>query len=393
MEIINKFKKSEKGSITMMVLTVMLFMLIVVTVSYFGISNKSIGQNKKISHISEQYQVTDEDMEQEYQKIANSLKVKDYVKVGDYVDYEPTIATKDGEMVDESKLTYTSPTGTIPTESTGIITHGNGYTSAEEGGGQTFTAKANDGSETGLKWRVLSVSDDAIELISDKVVMTDTGNNFMLQGGIGYLYGEQELNEICKIYGHGYGADTSLITEYTVGGSEDTVTGIIEGSGARSITVEDLNKVANITESDFKTLDASYGSEITYESPIYYPTAKSINTTNAGQSTSTKTKFKYTYYKWLKSKIEDTSIQDMLFNESYYLANRCTYPYPTYCYFSMHIVYAPGGGVGHASLCGGNKSNLNQYSYDFAVRPVVTIRSDVIDLSINYKEDNMWHLK
>ncbi len=39
----------------------------------------------------------------------NNLKVEDYVKVGDYVDYNPTIASKDGTKVEESKLSYTSP--------------------------------------------------------------------------------------------------------------------------------------------------------------------------------------------------------------------------------------------------------------------------------------------
>lgn len=69
MEIIKRFKKSEKGSITIMVLTSMLFILVVLTASYLAISNESSGQDKKISQISKQYQVTDEDMRKKFDKI------------------------------------------------------------------------------------------------------------------------------------------------------------------------------------------------------------------------------------------------------------------------------------------------------------------------------------
>ena len=127
MNIIKKFRKSEKGSITVMVLSAMLFLIGTITVSYFAMSNKSIDQNKKVSQIAKQYKASDEDMEKEYQKAVNNLKVEDYVKVGDYVDYNPTIASKDGTKVEESKLSYTSPTGTASE-------HGNGYTSTETGG-------------------------------------------------------------------------------------------------------------------------------------------------------------------------------------------------------------------------------------------------------------------
>ena len=80
MNMINKFKKSEKGSITVMVLTSMLFMLVVITASYLSISNKSVDQNRKVSKISKQYQVTDDDMRQEYQKIVKMLQ-KYYIRL------------------------------------------------------------------------------------------------------------------------------------------------------------------------------------------------------------------------------------------------------------------------------------------------------------------------
>lgn len=396
MKWIKMLKKSEKGAITLLVLTTMIFVLVILTASYFAISNKSTDQDKKISQIVEQYRASTEDMEQEYQKAINSLSVKDYVKVGDYVDYDPTIATKDGKKVDEAKLTYISPTGTIPTDDTGIITHGNGYTSQEEGGGQTFTAKANDGTDTGLKWRVLSVSDNKVELISEEVVQTDANTNFILQGGIGYLYAEQELNEVCKIYGYGYGADTTARARYTIGGPEDEefqqVKTLEEPSGARSIIIDDLNKIANITEEDFTTLNPSYGSTSKPIEEVYYPTLYSNNTTNPGQSLSKKLGLEDTYYIWNKSIITDINIQNMLFNENYWIASRCIQNNNGSANFYARTVNSGKMQVNRFSY--GNASILSQFeNNNCAVRPVVTLKADVIDLSIKYDKDNIWRLK
>ena len=62
MNIIKKFRKSEKGPITVMVLSAMLFLIGTITVSYFAMSNKSIDQDKKVSQISKQYKASYEDM-------------------------------------------------------------------------------------------------------------------------------------------------------------------------------------------------------------------------------------------------------------------------------------------------------------------------------------------
>ncbi len=94
--------------------------------------------------------------------------VTGYVKVGDYINYDPTRG-----VTDISKLTYTSPTGTA-TE------HGNGYTSHETGGGQKFTAKSTE--ESGIKWRVLTVTDSKIEIIPDVVIKIDKGTGLLSIG-------------------------------------------------------------------------------------------------------------------------------------------------------------------------------------------------------------------
>ena len=335
------------------------------------------------------------------------VSITEYVKVGDYVDYEPTKTdVSKTQAVEASKLTYTSPTGTIPTDSTGIITHGNGYTSTEEGGGQTFTAKANDGTINGLKWRVLSVSEDKVELISETAVKkdaTDQNNgNFVLQGGIGYLYAEQELNEVCKIYGYGYGADTSVGATYTVGGPEDTpITETIEGTGARSITIEDLNKKAGIYKdeldgimkySDGTVIDTTYGTTTNLKTTVYYPTLRSTNTTYPGRSAVRKKGFKDTYYGWNKSKIMDDEIQSMLFDENYWLSSRCLYANSTVGNFYVYMINY--GDVDARRVCYSNSSEWGNHEQDiYTVRPVVTLKSDVIDINTDYNAEREWKLK
>ena len=380
MNIIKKFRKSEKGSITVMVLSAMLFLIGTITVSYFAMSNKSIDQDKKVSQIAKQYKASDEDMENEYQKAVNNLKVEDYVKVGDYVDYNPTIASKDGTKVEESKLSYTSPIGTASE-------HGNGKTE------QTFKATAD------TKWRVLSIKNGTVELISENVIKTfDTNSEFVLRGARGYLYAEQELNEVCKIFGYGYGADTSKGANYTVGGPADTpITGKIEGTGARSITIEDINKQAGITEADFTTLSSSYGNTTNQFVDIFYPT---VDTTKGNSTTGISTKagvknIKYTWYSYTKSKIVDTNIQNMIFNGNYWLASRCFGTIYSDSGFSVSYVNGVSASGGDR-LCYGDSSKLNENTLScYSVRPVINLKSDIIDVetSSEYNGFKMWNLK
>ena len=324
-----------------------------------------------------------------YGTVEKYIDIAQYIKVGDYINYNPTVTTKDGQTaVEASKLTYTSPTGTA-TE------HGNGYTSTETGGGQTFTATAN------TKWRVLNInSDGTVELISENIIQTSatTPSNFILQGARGYLYAEQELNEVCKIFGYGYGADTSKGANYTVGGPTDTpITGKIEGTGARSITIEDINKQAGITEADFTTLSSSYGNTAKPTVDIFYPT---VNTTKGNSTTGISTtagvkNIKYTSYIYTKSEIVDKNVQDMLYNGYYWLASRCIQPASSYSFFIVRGV----GGYDYPNtccVCSGHTYKLIENDCGwYSVRPVVNLKSDIIDVetSSEYNGFKMWNLK
>lgn len=386
MNIIKKFRKSEKGSITVMVLSAMLFLIGTITVSYFAMSNKSIDQNKKVSQIAKQYKASDEDMENEYQKAVNNLKVEDYVKVGDYVDYNPTIASKDGTKVEESKLSYTSPTGTASE-------HGNGKTE------QTFKATAD------TKWRVLSIKNGTVELISENVIKTfDTNSEFVLRGARGYLYAEQELNEACKIFGYGYGADTTKGGNYTVGGPLDTlVTGKIEGTGARSITVEDINKIAGVYEengqmkySDGTIINSNYGDTTKPTENIKFPTIdinKGDNITGISKLAQLKN-VKNTEYSYTKNKMANQDISEILFGNNYWLASRSINTESTD--FCVSYVYGQNVYIGNAGVCYDLNGNFIERDLSRTIRPIVTLKKNVIDLSNNESNPegiNVWHLR
>lgn len=386
MNIIKKFRKSEKGSITVMVLSAMLFLIGTITVSYFAMSNKSIDQNKKVSQIAKQYKASDEDMEKEYQKAVNNLKVEKYVKVGDYVDYNPTIASKDGTKVEENKLSYTSHTGTASE-------HGNGKTE------QTFKATAD------TKWRVLSIKNGTVELISENVIKTfDTNSEFVLRGARGYLYAEQELNEACKIFGYGYGADTTKGGSYTVGGPLDTlVTGKIEGTGARSITVEDINKIAGVYEengqmkySDGTIINSNYGDTTKPTENIKFPTIdinKGDNITGISKLSQLKN-VKNTEYSYTKDKMANQDISEILFGNNYWLASRSINTESTD--FCVSYVYGQNVYIGNAGVCYDLNGFFIERDLSGTIRPIVTLKKNVIDLSnidCNPEGINVWHLK
>lgn len=118
---------------------------------------------------------------------------KTLIKVGDYVNYNP--------LENTSTLTYKSEK-----DKNGSID-------------QEFSSDAETGG-----WRVLDVNytseGENIILISANAVQTTENKDFELKGLSGYLYGEDELNNACEIFGAGKGAVK-----------------------AKSIAMEDINKI------------------------------------------------------------------------------------------------------------------------------------------------------
>jgi len=298
------------------------------------------------------------------------------IQIGDYINYDPTyLDIAKTQRVDSSKLTYTSPTGSG-------TSHGNGYTSSEDNGGQTYTASSD------IKWRVLNISNNKVELISEEVVKKDATNQnsgkFVLNGAVGYLYAEKELNEICKIYGYGYGADTSIVTEYNIGGPLDALTSnTINESGARSITVDDVNVLAKIS---------SYTGETNQSGVyVYYPTVNTLD----GVSTTTETGLGGSYYHYKSSEINDSNIRSLIFNEKYFLASR--YKVMTnVANFCTYIASDEGLGADYSFRGRSVNWNSNEIREITAyIRPIVTLKTGVIDTSniIQNNGINTWNLK
>lgn len=86
----------------------------------------------------------------------------------------------------------------------------------------------------------------------------------------GWLYNNRELNEICKIYGYGYGANTSMTTTYWYGFESGYRSGTIT-SGARSITLDDIGSI-------------SYNNSTTGYPKTYYGTASTTSGWSNGTS-------------------------------------------------------------------------------------------------------------
>jgi len=268
------------------------------------------------------------------------------VSVGDYVAYDA-----------ENNHSYTSPVGTGPS-------HGNGNSS------QTFTSSSN------LKWRVLGWDEETggVMLISEAPIGT-----FTMKGGIGYLYAEQELNEICKIYGYGTGANTSKKFNYVTGDTiEGTTIGTITGSGARSINVDDVNRICGVTPST--VLSSNYG-KAPYTKSIYYPTTR--QSTGKSTSATSRTDVYTSYYYKVSNYLSNTTeLYKMLFkntanssNISYWLASRCVGPDSSISYFYLHVV--GNDYMDDAPLSYGSSSRFYEYSSGRGVRPIVYLKSSI----------------
>ena len=167
--------------------------------------------------------VTTGPWKQEGDTITNE-ETKQTLKVGDYVDYDPTAGAK------ESDLTYSSPSSMTGADSN-----------------QDFDARTYK--NAGYGWRVLGVSNGRVRLISEEFVGAGTYSDsnrtyYALSGQQGYINGIDELNKISAIFGHGKGAES-----------------------ATSITVEDINAITGYNPTTAKYGDGElyeYGNKVTY---------------------------------------------------------------------------------------------------------------------------------
>lgn len=146
------------------------------------------------------------------------------IKVGDHVDYDPTLGAN------ASDLTYSSPSSKTGADSN-----------------QDFNAATYE--NAGYGWRVLGVSNGKVRLISEEFVGAGTYSDsnrtyYTLKGKNGYINGIDELKTISAIFGHGKGAES-----------------------ATSITVDDINAITGYNPKTAKYGEGyfyEYGNKVTY---------------------------------------------------------------------------------------------------------------------------------
>ena len=321
------------------------------------------------------------------------------MKVGDYVDYDPTLGAN------ASDLTYSSPSSKTGADSN-----------------QDFNAATYK--SAGYGWRVLGVKNGKIRLISEEFIgagaYSDSSRTYYyLRGQKGYINGIEELNKISAIFGHGKGAEK-----------------------AKSITVEDINGITGYNQETAKYGKGEfweYGNKVTYtrgegdtlsssatngktwsrtqgRTFNYYDKAsKTFKALTSGSTEITSTS--YVYYPGTLNSSEDNPTQgddgtgtynevfQMLFGKYskdsdgcyrnftgtgtepyYWLASGYADANDDVVYWGLHYVYD--GYVNYDSLYG---SNGYEYRYSNGVRPVVSLKSDV---SLEWNETaKEWKIK
>ena len=133
----------------------------------------------------------------------------------------------------------------------------------------------------------------------------------------------------------------------------------------------------------------NYGSTTNPTADVFYPTI----TAEDGKSTSAGVKnLKYTFYSYYKSKVA-SQVQDMLFTgNNYFLSSRCVNTISSSATFNVRLVIS--SSVNGRGLCFGISTRLREIPFsNCAVRPLVSLKSEVIDIDAGYDETTGWKLK
>ena len=293
------------------------------------------------------------------------------LQIGDYVDYDPT-KDADGNTVAVQSYTSYSAANASADKNDGRTS---GYTSD-----QTFSVNT-----TTNGWRVLGIENGEIQLISADPISKNSGTTYYLSGEKGYLNSEEELNAICSIYGQGEGA-----------------------TGARSLKVEDINKLANYDPTTY----SGYGDIWTYRFPTSgeYMQYKRTGSTNVDWTNITNTNYQTfrlpgetniisssnrndngisletTYYYYNISTYvtqiasDGKKISDIITKgngssiRGQWLASRCIQCSSHGAAFFVNWMDYGSVGERYRTLYNSNGSNSSGYCY---IRPVISLKSDI----------------
>ena len=368
-----KLKEKNEG-ITLVALVITIIIMIILAAITFSIVLGENGLIKKADEGSRNYVAAAEQERGLLNSIENyinnidttedeSTKLIETIQVGDYVAYNPTVSNAGGTInVNSNLLTYTSfaNNGVANTPGSGyFIDNGSGSDL-----GQSFTANST------AKWRVFSIDESTGEilLISEEPIKTNANSEYYLKGAKGYLYAEKELNEICKIYGYGYGADTNHVTTYNYGFEpvDGELTGTIT-SGARSINADDIGRIAQ--NGGGTTMGVS-------------PT---ISTDNGWQAETPDPRY-MVYRRYIIEKYTDTSskiykliyrnVSDNNYVNKYWISKRFEESDDSTWY---QVSYISNDGLLSKETIAGYSSGLGAYENAFSasIRPIIILKKDI----------------
>lgn len=376
---LKKLLKKENGSITLFILLAILFFLIVIFSVFIASSNEEQSQTSEIDKIKQEYEEDVNNINQIYHDTLYE-NISFVLKIGDYVNYEPD--NVDG-IYDKFGETYS------------------GY------------ANENIGQDDTLKWRILNINTDGtVDLISDKPISTTV--NF--QGARGYNNSVYLLNDYCK-------------TMYS-NNSKKAI--------ARSVNIEDIqDKMKVIDEKTGKKAyenytsktGTAYGATYSYSNNIWYPLqwkndngiigeSEPKNPSNSDikeyptendakvQENNALTVIQTNWYltssdtqiNFISANTRDISKSDSMYYEllcnngtSYYwLASRLVSTNnSSFAIFGLR--YVAHGDINGSDLFYSDGNSGWSATY---VRPLVSLKSDIINLDAGYNESNGgWQLK
>ena len=290
-----------------------------------------------------------------------------HLHIGDYVDYKnPTSGT--------AKVT-SAESGVYGKDSNG---------NATVNINQTYTLSTT---KNNVKWRVLGIDSETggIKLIVADPIERDANADLLtavnkteenpylyLKGAEAYLYGPDAMDKVSEMY---------LNSTYA--------------TKARSATMDDINEITGVTtEEKIKEVDLlGYGTEYNFEKQytpeLWLQIGKKKDETKAGPVKGTSTS--YAYYINVTEEgvptvtIANTRVHDMLFKnvefgtqKAYWLASRGVFADSSRAYFGSGIVASGDAGtladVGYYAF----NSDGFEHVYGLAVRPVVSLKSDVM---------------
>lgn len=237
-------------------------------------------------------------------------------------------------------------------------------------------------------WRVLGVDEKTNEilLIAEDFIGPDSGGQeangrtyYYLIGQTGYANGIEELNTISQLYGQGKGA-----------------------SGARSVTVEDVNKIVGYDPetANWGTGEShAYGNQVTYSSAgftYFDEESKTWKTLENGESVTLMNNY-YSYgnnYTLLFANSVNSAIEDTYKGSQigcqYWLASPYLVTYnESSISWGLHSVIRGSINIGHANdssmLIGTSSYGRNRYR---GVRPVISLDADIAILQQEGTSDN-----